>query len=118
MSQDRKYVGSAELYDKIKSRPAWRVVEGIPGNSNACVPLKFVFNQDGLRFVHDTTATQQHKHALCEEILDAIYGMDYAEADADVLIAEHDDIEFSYPHHCAKISYDESVKWIKLMPAD
>lgn len=117
MAQDRKYVGSAELYQKIKDRPDWRVVEGIPGNSNACVPLQFVFDSDGLRFHHDMTATQMHKHAMCEDILDAIYGMDYQDADADVLIAEHDG-DFNYAHHCSKISFDESVKWIKLMPAD
>ena len=80
-------------------------------------PLAFDFSEDGLRFHWDLTATQYHKHAMADEIIDAVGDIDLEEFCAPVLIAEYD-LDFNRAIKCRKIAFDTDAKWIKLMPQD
>lgn len=114
----KKNVTSAELYDVILRHPDWRVVQAsMSGNTDSMNPLMYIYDERGIRFEHDFTATALHPHGNCEDILDLLgyEGINNEYGKSAVLIREaYVDSWDEYAMKIRKITLDPSVKWIKL----
>ena len=114
MAADRTPLRSIELYDAIKRFPDYRVV-GDTGDPETCTPLQFSYHADSLGFFPDYTATQFHKHALCEEILDLVGDIEgEGVLGGPILCKEAEGDPWSSAAECYRITRDDTVKWLKL----
>lgn len=104
----------ADIHEAAAARPEWRFVKGIPGSSDACCPLRFEYSGGKFVFPADLTGTHNHRHALCEELLDAA-GPEPPEDerfDAPMFLDINALPEDAEPF--TKMKFDASAKWIKL----
>ena len=103
-----------DVHKEAAARPDWRFVKGIPGNSDACCPLCFEYAGGQFAFPADLASTSNHRHALCEEMLDAAgpEPSDDERCSAPVFLDINSLPEDAQPF--VKMRFDASAKWIKL----
>ena len=113
MAADKTPLKSIELYEVIRKFPEYRVV-GDTGDSETCTPFQFSYHKDSLGFFVDLTATQFHKHALCDDIMDLVGDVGEGSLEGDILVKDTENDPWSAASSCYKITRDDSAKWIRL----